>query len=255
MISALRLATRAVLLSLVTGGSFLLLCLGLPMAWLLRRRLHWRDRVMHWWARASLSVLRVRVQQRGPVPRGGCLLVGNHLSYLDVLVLASIRPLSFLAKSEVARWPVLGVMARIAGVRFIVRADRRDLPRVAAELAAELAAGHGVTFFPEGTSSDGAQVLPFRPALLASAAAEQRPVHWVALGYATPAGSPPAAQSVCWWGDMTFLPHLAGLLRLPSVLATVDFGPAPIAGSDRKELARALQAAIAARRIAVAAGG
>lgn len=243
-----RLTTRAVLLLLLTFGFFLLFCAGLPIAWILQQRLHWRDRVMHWWAKSVLRALHVRVRCRGPVPVGGCLLVANHLSYLDVLVLASTRPLSFLSKSEVARWPVLGPMARIAGVRFITREDKRDLPRVRSELASELANGHGVTFFPEGTSSGGDEVLPFRPALLADAATDQRPVHWAALAYATPAGSAPARESVCWWGEMEFVPHLASLLQLPFVDAVVAYGDAPITASDRKELARQLHKAIAAHR-------
>jgi 1-acyl-sn-glycerol-3-phosphate acyltransferase len=242
----LRLCVRTTLTLLLTLGWFGLFCIGLPCAALSGRRLGWRDSVLHLWSRTMLAVLGVAVRVEGPIPRGGCLVVSNHLSYLDVLVLAAQRPFSFLSKADVARWPVIGWMARVIGVQFIVREDKRSLPKVAAALAAECAAGHGVLFFPEGTSSAGEGVLPFRPALLAPAAESGLPVHHAAICYATPAGSPPARDAVCWWGDMEFAPHALGLMRLPSVEARVRFGDAAVRDGDRKELARRLQAGVAA---------
>ena len=231
---------------LLTFCSFAAFCIGMVVAWPFGLRLDWRDRVIHWWARTALQVMRVRVHRTGPIPAGGCLLVTNHLSYLDILVLASLRPLSFLSKSEVAQWPVIGFMARMVNVRFLVRQDKRSLPKVAAAMASELDAGHGVTFFPEGTSSGGDEVLPFRPALLAIAAERSIPVHYATLRYETPPGCPLAKTCVCWWGNMTFLPHLAGLLRLPSVRAAIRFGEEPVTATDRKQLATRLHQRVAA---------
>lgn len=228
----------------LTLGCFAGFCAGLLVLAPMGRRLHWRDRVLSAWSRLMLRALAVRLAVHGPIPRGGCLLVANHLSYLDVLVLAAARPLSFLSKAEVAQWPLVGFMARTIGVQFIVREDKRSLPQVAARLLRECSEGHGVVFFPEGTSASGDAVLPFRAALLAPAAESGLPVHYAALRYRTAEGEPPARESVAWWGDMQFLPHLRGLLRLRCISAELHFGEAPIIASDRKQLARHLQDAV-----------
>lgn len=210
-----------------------------------RRRGHCRDWVVHHWSRWILRIAGVRLRVVGEVLRGGGLLVGNHLSYLDIPVLAAVRPVSFLSKAEVAHWPVLGWLARAVGVLFVQREDKRSLPQVAARLVDEVSRGHLVLFFPEGTSTSGDELLPFRPALLAPAAAAQLPVHHVALRYRTPSGAPPAREAVCWWGDTGFGPHALRLLGLPAIEAQVRFGAEPVVRADRKELARALQAAVA----------
>jgi 1-acyl-sn-glycerol-3-phosphate acyltransferase len=101
-----------------------------------------------------------------------------------------------------------------------------------------------VVIFPEGTSSRGATVEPFKSPLLALATRLGRPVHYAALGYRTPPGQPPADQAVCWWGNAPFGAHAFGLLGLRGIEATVDFGPDAIAEPDRKLLAERLRAAV-----------
>jgi 1-acyl-sn-glycerol-3-phosphate acyltransferase len=113
-----------------------------------------------------------------------------------------------------------------------------------AAMQASLDAGVGVVVFPEGTSTDGSGVAPFRTPLFEHAAATGLPVHAAALAFSTPAGSPPAREAVCWWGDMELLPHLAALLRLPSIEARVSFAPEPIVDADRKRLAARLHALV-----------
>ncbi len=108
-----------------------------------------------------------------------------------------------------------------------------------------VAGGDGIIVFAEATSSPGNTVLPFRPALLEWAARTGYPVHHASVSYRTPAGSPPAHLSVCWWGDMTLGPHLLGLCRLPRIEATIRFGADPIVERDRKLLAERLQRAVA----------
>ncbi|MCC6785217.1 MAG: 1-acyl-sn-glycerol-3-phosphate acyltransferase [Planctomycetes bacterium] len=209
-----------------------------------KRRDRLRDRVLHRWSRSVLRILCVRVQVDGEIGGGGGLLVANHLSYLDVPVFASLLPVSILSKSDVASWPVLGWLARAIGIQFVVREDKRALPLVAARLHDEVRRGHDVLFFPEGTSSSGASVLPFRPALLAPAAEARLPVRHAAIRYATPPGCPAASLAVCWWGTMTFLPHALGVLRLPWIEAHVRFGREPVRDDDRKRLAKALQTGV-----------
>ena len=110
-----------------------------------------------------------------------------------------------------------------------------------------LAAGVGVVIFPEGTSTRGEKVLPFRPSLLETAARSGREVCYAALGYRTPPISPPPHLSVCWWGDMMFTPHVWGLLGLRNFRGTIRFGEKPIAETDRKVLAKRLREAVQRR--------
>lgn len=236
-----RALVRGLLLAVATGTWFAWFCIAAVVWPTSARRARLRDRAMHGWSRWVVRALGIRVVVDGALPPRTGLLVSNHVSYVDIPVLASIAPMSFLAKSEVATWPVLGFLARTVGVQFVVRSDKRGLPEAERRLHDEVQRGHAVAFFPEGTSSDGEAVLPFRPALLEQAAQQGLPVLHAAIRYTTPDGSPPARLSVAWWGDMTLLPHLSALLRLPSIEARVRFASEPVIASDRKELARALQ--------------
>lgn len=188
--------------------------------------------------------LRVRLDVRGPLPAAPFYLVGNHLSYLDVVVLASRLDAVFVAKSEVASWPVLGPLCRRMDTIFIDRGSRRDITRVLEHTRSALARGDGVVVFPEGTSSEGSTVLPFLPSLLATPARLGLPVRYVSLSYSTPTDETPAERSVCWWGEMTFPDHFWGLLRLESIEARLVFGADPIVAADRKRLAAELRTAV-----------
>ena len=242
-----RVARRAAGLGLVTCGLFVVWSIGVLPALALGRRLAWRDEVVHRWGRLGLAVLGVRLHVTGAPPPRGSLLVSNHLSYLDILVLASQVRGTFLSKAEVGDWPVLGRMARWVGILFVKREDRRSLPEVARRLSAELEAGHTVVLFPEGTSSRGAEVLPFRASLLAPAADGPTPVAHATLGYRIPRDSGAASDLVCWWGDMTFVDHLLGLLELPYIDADLRFGADRVQDRDRKALARRLWEAVQAQ--------
>lgn len=192
--------------------------------------------------RAGLRVLGVRLAIEGAVPERG-LVVGNHLSYLDILVLGALSPSVFVSKSEVRRWPVFGWCAVLAGTIFLRRARRGDVARVLDEMRRDLADGALVVLFPEGTTTDGRVVLPFKPALLEPAAGPGHPVTPFRLDYALTDGV--VAEEVCYWGDMTLVPHLWNLLGKDGVEARVRFGRADTgAGVERRELARRLQATV-----------
>jgi 1-acyl-sn-glycerol-3-phosphate acyltransferase len=184
----------------------------------------------------------VRLQGRPP---DHALLVANHMSYVDIILIATQIDAVFVAKSEVASWPVIGHLCRAIDTIFVDRSVKRDVVRVGREIRARIDRGLGVAFFPEGTSSDGTLVLPFRSSLLEVAAREAIPVHWTAIRYRVAEGEVPAEQSVCWWGDMEFLPHLRRLLGVRSFEATIRFCDEPIASDDRKALAGELRSAIA----------
>ncbi|HZR84939.1 MAG TPA: 1-acyl-sn-glycerol-3-phosphate acyltransferase [Candidatus Binatia bacterium] len=206
------------------------------------------------WARGAARVIGLRIERSGVPPRPPFFLVANHLTYLDVVVLASTLEATFVAKADVARWPGVGRLCRALGTVFVDRTRKRDLLRVLPQLEALLGRGTGVVVFPEGTTTAGDRVLDFRSSLFAAAERTGAPVRVAALTYATPGGSPSAARAVCWWGDMTFVPHLLALLRLPSCTARVEFAAAPVAGSRRKDLARAAHAAVVRRFVPIAEG-
>jgi 1-acyl-sn-glycerol-3-phosphate acyltransferase len=193
----------------------------------------------------------MRVASSGRAPSPPFLLVANHLSYVDVVLLMSRVEAVFVARADVAGWPVLGRLARAAGTIFVARERARDLPRAAARIERALRGGAGVVLFPEGTSTEGAEVLPFRPSLLSAAVSAGAPVAWAALTYATPRGTPSARRAVCWWGEMRFAGHFLRLLALPRFDARVVFGAGPVAGGDRKEIAARARRAVAATFVPV----
>lgn len=199
---------------------------------------------MRQWGRWAVRCLAIRVHTSGHPPEGGFLMVCNHLGYVDIPVLASQTGCRLVSKAEVRRWPVVGPLARLAGTVFVDRGRRKDVVRVGGEMGAALAEGCGLVFFPEGTSTRGTGVDPFRSSLLQPAAEAQLPVHFATLRYTTPEKEVPAETSVAWWGDMELAPHLMDLLRLPSIEAELIFGDEPIVASDRKLLAEALHAAV-----------
>jgi 1-acyl-sn-glycerol-3-phosphate acyltransferase len=229
---------RAAGLVLALAATFLVVA---PVQALARRR-GWalRHRLQTGFCRVVLVLLGIRVRAEGrlagPGPR---LVVANHVSWTDILVLASLHPLVFLAKREVANWPVLGWLARLQGTVFVARDSRRGVAKVNAALAEVLRGGADVVVFAEGTSSDGAAVLPFSPTHFAALADAATSVTLAPVGIAyTP-------DDVGWYGDMTFLPHLWRLLRRDGVRCHVRFGAAVATeGRDRKALAAATEASV-----------
>lgn len=211
----------------------------------------WRGRVFRAWARAVARVLGMRVDVQGVAPRGPFLLVSNHLSYVDVVALASRLECVFVAKSEVERWPVVGRLCRGVNTIFVDRRNRRTLPRVLDAVERSLGEGSGVVLFAEGTSTGGARVAPFRSPLLEHAARERVPVHFASISYRTPPDEPRAREAVCWWGDMTFLRHFYGLLTLPHFDARLAFGGHTVWAGDRKVLAGRLWLAVNAQFVPV----
>lgn len=197
------------------------------------------------WALLSTRLLGVTIQIDGAPPRTPFFLVSNHLSYLDILVyFASLRGVRFLAKSEISRWPVMGLLSRWAGTLFIDRTRARDLSRVLPEVQATLDSGRGVLVFPEGTSTKGALVERFKPSIFQVPITTGLPVSYAAISYRTPEGAPPAHLAVCWWGEAEFIPHFFSLLTLPRIHATVAFGENPLTSEDRKDLASRAQQAV-----------
>ncbi len=241
----LRATLRSIALAALTTAAHSTLVLNGLVGWLCggpSARLH--RNVVQTWARLCSALCGLEVESSGPVPQPPFFLVSNHLSYLDILVLHQLVDGFFLAKSEISSWPFAGRVARTAGTLFIDRDRQRDLSRVLPEIRTVLDSGHGIIVFPEGTSSKGEEVLPFKPSTFEVAARSQMPVHCVALSYSIPGEDPPAYLTACWWGDMPFFSHLLKLLRVPRIHSRVVFHPEPISGDDRKELAQRAEATV-----------
>lgn len=247
LLGALRVAGRFAGAVPLTLGCYLAIVVG-RLALTGRPRLAdaWGHRVASWWARRLGRLFGMRVEVVGTAPPAPFLLVANHLSYMDVLLLLGAAGGSFVAKREIASWPVIGHLCRLIGVVFIDREARRDVRRAGEQMTAGLAAGRGVFVFPEGTTGDGTAFLPFRSSLLEVAAAGGLPVHWATLRYTTGGGLPDASEAVCWTGGAELMPHAVRLLSLPGFRARVAFGAEPLADDDRKRLTARLREAMAA---------
>ena len=237
--------------------------LGIPAQWIaLKLNLPLRRWIPMYYHKFCLVLLGVRVSVRGtPSAERPLMYVANHCSYIDIPVLSSITPLVFTAKSEIARWPVVGLLARLQRTVFVDRSRRHATGDVNKEIASRMADGDPVVLFGEGTSSDGNTVLPFRTALFGAvrdALGDGGRVHMqpVSLAYTRLHGLPMGRQFrpvAAWYGDIGLTRHFFRVLREGAIDVIVTFGPiiSVDAEADRKSLARAAEASV--RRMTAAA--
>jgi len=209
-------------------------------------------RWLQWTAEGCRRILGLRVSRHGPFPGSG-LLVANHLSYLDIVLLAAQHPCVFVSKSEVRAWPVFGWCASLGGTLFIDRNRRGDVSAIAGQMRAALAEGLLIVLFPEGTSSGGASVLPFRSSLLEPALQLGCPISAAAIGYSLERGS--VSGEICYWRDMTLPGHLFNVFAKPVIHASLRLSPPRLRAGDRKTVARALHAEVTALHSAVHSAG
>lgn len=209
----LRALFRGIVLAVVVfGGLIVLLLARLVERPLFGMHRPWTPWITVFVCRAALRVLGLRVHHTGQPMQDKGLMVANHSSWLDIFALNSAGPLYFVSKSEVAQWPGIGWLARATGTIFVQRqrSAAQEQTRIFEE---RLRAGHQLLFFPEGTSSDGLRVLPFKPTLFAAAFSPMLPglsVQPVTVVYHAPEGREPRHYG--WWGDMEFGPHLVQML-------------------------------------------
>ena len=206
------------------------------------------ERVVRW-ARRMLQVLGIELQLRGAPPaHGPVLLVANHISWLDILVLHAARHCRFVSKSDVEHWPLIGTLATGAGTLYIERESRRHVMRVVHHMAEALRGGDVLAVFPEGTTSDGRALLPFHGNLVQAAISADAPAQPVALSFLDRAtGEPSTAAS--YVGDETLVGSLWRMLTSPPLVAIVAFGEAQHAlGRGRREWASDLREAVSALR-------
>jgi 1-acyl-sn-glycerol-3-phosphate acyltransferase len=207
------------------------------------RRAGWIQR----WSAQLLHILAVRLEVEG-MPSAAAtpfLLISNHVSWLDPFLINAIRPVRFIAKSEVARWPVIGWLAKRAGTLFVIRSRRHHTAQINQQVVAAMQKGAVFAVFPEGTTTDGSVVLPFHASLLQPAFEGRALLIPVALRYLR------ADDSLCteaaYDGDKSVLDTLRAMMTLSLIRVQLKF-LAPISCTDyphRRELARAAEHAIA----------
>jgi 1-acyl-sn-glycerol-3-phosphate acyltransferase len=204
----------------------------------------WRGILFKAWADVSVFLMGIKVKVRGRIPKPPFIMTANHLSYVDIIVLASQIDCLFVAKQEISSWPFFGRIVTAFNHIFVDRENVKNLIQVNEQIEKALDQGWGIVIFPEGTSTSGSRVLPFRSSLLEVAARRSYPVHYASLSYEAPASEMPASLSVCWWGDMEFFPHFREMLKMKSFTATLTFGRRPVQAPERKELAHKLWHAV-----------
>jgi lyso-ornithine lipid O-acyltransferase len=233
--------------------------IALPVQWLaVRFELTWSHVLPRLFHRYAAWVIGLKVSQRGTMSASKhLLLVSNHVSWLDIIALGSVAPVSFIAKHEVGLWPVFGMLSRMQRTVFVDRARRSETGAVNKSVAARLELGDTMVLFAEGTTGDGTRLLPFRSALLGAArdaggietVVDLQPV---AIAYTKRGGLPLAssvrASDIAWIGDIDLAPHFAAVLKGNPIDVEICFGEViPFGpGTDRKSATREIEASVRA---------
>ena len=209
------------------------------------------------WHSMILRALGLRVHVKGAIARERPLLVvANHISWTDIMVLASFVDVKFIARADMEGWPLIGMLSKLQRTVFIERDRKRTSGDQASEIARRMAKGDAMVLFAEGSTSDGNLVLPFKSTLFGAAsmaisegAADQVFIQPVAIVYTRLHGVPMGRRHrpiAAWIGDQDLMPHLKVLLAEGALDAEVHFGePVPFSkGSNRKETARMMEARV-----------
>jgi len=231
----------------VAGASALIVIFAGPRA----LRLPLAARAPVWVHRAFAFALGLRVEVGGrPAEGRGVLVASNHLSWLDVVALGAVAPMTFVAKSELGATAIARALLALQGVVFIERGRRMAIPAANAAMADALARGETVVLFAEATTGDGNRILPFRSSHFAAALAVGAPVQPAKVSYPRRAGLPVTRAErpmIAWYGLMAFVPHLWGVLRGGRLTCRVEFAEG-FNGATRKELARQARRTVRACR-------
>jgi 1-acyl-sn-glycerol-3-phosphate acyltransferase len=191
-----------------------------------------REEHIKTWSHALLAKLAIKLVVTGdPIDAGPVLLTANHISWLDIVVMMAARPCRFVAKSELQGWPVVGMLARATGTLFIARASSRDALRVVHHMAEQLRSGEVLAVFPEGTTSNGLQLLPFHANLFQAAISANAQVQPVALQFEDAAAGH-TSLAPCYVDEDTLLDSVWRTLKAPPLCVRVSFG-APQHAQDR----------------------
>jgi 1-acyl-sn-glycerol-3-phosphate acyltransferase len=210
---------------------------------------------LHRFCATALHGLGLELTVEGEFPKRGAV-ISNHLSYIDIVVFAALHPCVFVSKAEIEGWPLIGWMTTMAGTVYVDRGRGGSALKAKGGMQAAADAGLPVVFFPEGTTTNGREMLPFHSGLLAQAMAVDEPVTAAFLQYSLDADNGPGTtveDGVCYWGDRSMWPHVFKFLGLKGAHATVRFADGPIRfSSDRLHRKKA---AVEARDAVIALAG
>ncbi|MCG6875442.1 MAG: 1-acyl-sn-glycerol-3-phosphate acyltransferase [Betaproteobacteria bacterium] len=205
-----------------------------------------QDRELTRWARHLLAILNVRVtslNEPAAMPLRS-MLVANHVSWLDVMAIFAVRPAVFIAKEDIRRWPVIGPLCAQAGALFIERGNGFHARQINSRVADTLATGRLIAMFPEGMTTDGRSLNPFRGALFQSAVDADAVLHPVGIRYTGPDGR--WTDAAAFVGDMSLVESMWRLVSARGLVAELRFAPAiPARSGHRRDLARLAETAIA----------
>jgi 1-acyl-sn-glycerol-3-phosphate acyltransferase len=236
----------------------------IPLQWLaVKLRLPMQRKLPQLWHRIATRLVGIKIEQIGtPATDRPLLIASNHASWVDITVVGSLMPLSFIAKSEVSGWPIFGLFAKLQRTVFVNRTRRTETAQVADTIAQRMAAGDAMVLFAEGTSNDGNCVLPFRSALLGAATRaigeDETSKVWVqplSVAYQGFYGLPMGRAHrphVAWYGDMELAGHLWGIFSRGALDVVVRWGEPVLVDrtTDRKALSRRLETEVRAMTIA-----
>jgi len=208
-----------------------------------------RDVRVQTWARTVLRHFAIELAIVGtPASQGPMLLVANHISWLDIVVLHAVCHCRFVAKADVKRWPFIGTLATGGGTMYMERGSRREAMRMVHRMAQALRDGDILAVFPEGTTTDGTAVLPFHSSLIQAAILADAPVQPVAIQFVH-RGSGTRRPDVRYIGDESLVGSIWRTILAREVCAEVRFaGPQRSAGRDRRAWAQHLRGEIATMR-------
>ena len=186
-----------------------------------------RRALMGWWSGKLLRILNVHAHVRGEGPAAGAVMIAaNHVSWLDIFLISSVRPTRFIAKGEVRDWPIVGWIADKAGTLFVRRGQWRDTARINAKVHEALVEGDCLGLFPEGFTTEGDTLLCFHAALFAPAVANRALVRPTAIRYTKPDGA--LCREASFIGERSFMESLALIIGERRIDANLEFGE-PIA--------------------------
>jgi len=234
----IRAVWRLCFVALLVVSGILTVCLIFPIL-----SPGWRRSIKQAWSRCLVRALGVRVRNTQPLPRQGSLIVCNHISWLDVFVLNALNPTTFVCKDDVKSWPGLGTLVSHSGTLFIERGSRSAAARTAQAIAERLNRKECVAVFPEGTTTQGTTLLPFRSALFQAAVEAKTCVMPVALRYLGDDGT--ITVSPAYDGDLTFMQSMLSIVRSTRIFAQVTYLPALPDSMDRRALALEAENSIA----------
>nr|WP_167082296.1 lysophospholipid acyltransferase family protein [Rhizomicrobium palustre] len=210
--------------------------LSAPIQWLaIKLRLPLQRTYPHAYHRFLCRLFGIKIHVRGEPVRGqGVLIVANHTSYFDILVMSATLPVSFVAKSEVSSWPLFGLMSKLQRSVFVDRSKRAEAVKSAEQIRQRLKDGDTLVLFPEGTTSDGNHVLPFKSALMGSVESdigrdghvEYVPVQPVSISYVGYYGIPLGRENrpfFAWYGDMELVEHVLEAFKTGPLDVVVEF--------------------------------